>query len=186
MSQAHYQRHALEKRLEFVADVSQQIEELVRRTRATAVILAGEVETIPLLRQALSPHVAGLVHEVHLPLTIDAPADAVLEDIKPPLDQARAEEDRSLLERLLEAIQSDGLGLAGLKPTQDALARGQVGTLILMEDKTVPPEIAEDVRSELIQQAARTDAKVAMVEAGPALKQLGGVGALLRYRLLAL
>jgi stalled ribosome rescue protein Dom34 len=188
MNQAHYQRHALNKRERFAAEVAQQLEKLVAREQAKELILVGEVEAIPLIREALSPSLVKLVREVPRSLgstEMSTPADLILEDIKPLLDQARAEKDRSIVERLIEAVQSDRLGVAGLEPTRRALSYGQVETLILPANE-LSGSLAMPVqtRNELLELAARTDAAIAIVEdENEAFTRLGGVGALLRYRL---
>jgi len=185
MSQAHYQRHAQHKRAEFATEVGDQIEQLVARGHVTQVILAGEVEAIPLVREALSPRVAQLVRELHPPLAsleVATPADAIREEIMPLLREAKAEQDRTTVEKLVEAVRADRLGVAGLELTQRALANGQVETLILPAGLESPPGVPSETRTELIEQATRTDASIAIVDSSVLLQQLGGVGALLRYR----
>jgi len=185
MSQAHYQRHAHHKRAEFATEVGDQIERLVARGHVTQVILAGELEAIPLVREALSPRVAQLVRELHPPLAsleVATPADAIREEIMPLLREAKAEQDRTTVEKLVEAVRADRLGVAGLELTQRALANGQVETLILPAGLESPPGVPSETRTELIEQATRTDASIAIVDSSVLLQQLGGVGALLRYR----
>jgi peptide subunit release factor 1 (eRF1) len=191
MSQAHYQRHARQVRARFASDVARDIEQLVARERVIQVILTGEIEALPLIRAALSPSVAKLVRVIPRSLAAGAaeftvPAADILEEIQPFLQEAKAEQDRSVVERLVEAIQSDQLGVAGLEPTYHALTNGQVETLILLAGDTQsaaqPGKISSETRAELIALAARTDAELAMVNDSPVLQRLGGIGALLRYR----
>jgi stalled ribosome rescue protein Dom34 len=188
MSQAHYQRHALVKRGRFAAEVAEQIEKLVAREQASQIILEGEVEAIPLIREALSPSLAKLVVEVRRSLgsnEMSTPADLVLDDIGPLLQKARAENDRSVVERLIEAVQSDRLGVAGLEATRRALSNGQVETLILpAHELPGSPRMSVQTRNELLELATRMDAVIAIAEErNAAFARLGGVGALLRYRL---
>jgi hypothetical protein len=178
MNQAHYQRHAVQTRMHFADEVADRIAQLVDRERATQVILAGDAPAIPLLRQALAPRIARLVREPALALDVETSRDAVWEEIAPLLREDEAEQDRAVVERLIEAVRADSLGIAGLEPTRRALQRGQVDVLVLGRDAPFPPE----ARSELIELAARTDAAIEVVEADDALRHLGGVGALLRYR----
>jgi hypothetical protein len=179
MNQAHYQRHARHVRTQFAAEVADRMEQLVDRERARHVVLAGEVAAIGLLRQALAPRIAQLVHEPPLALDIEAPHDAVLEEVVPVLREAQAEQDRAVVERLVDAVRAGSLGIAGLEPTRDALRNGQAETLVLAGEGLVPPE----TRSELIELATRTDAAIEVVDSNAALQQLGGVGALLRYQI---
>ena len=178
MDQAHYQRHARHVREQFASEVAARIERLVDLEQAAHVVIAGDAVAIPPLRQALSPRIVQLLHEPALTIDIAAPRDAILEEIAPLLKAAEAEQDRSVVERLLEAVQSDRLGVAGLEPTRRALSTGQADTLVLAGDVTFPPE----TRSELIELATKTDAAIEIVEGSEPMRQLGGVGALLRYR----
>jgi len=100
----------------------------------------------------------------------------------PLLREAKAEQDRTTVEKLVEAVRADRLGVAGLELTQRALANGQVETLILPAGLESPPGVPSETRTELIEQATRTDASIAIVDSSVLLQQLGGVGALLRYR----
>lgn len=178
MNQAHYQRHALEVRTDFARQLADEVERLVDRVGATDLFLAGEPEVVPLLREALSPRVAQRIHHAPLSLGIDAPADAVLDEVTPLLREYEAQRVSSVVEQLVAAVQADALGVAGLAPTRQALALGQVDTLVLAGDAPVSPE----VRSALIASATMTDAAVEIVDHSDLLARLDGVGALLRYR----
>lgn len=181
MNQAHYQRYARHVRAEFADEVAEALERLVGSMAADQVILAGDAVAVPLLRKALSPHIAKLVWEPALALDIAAPRDVIAEKIRPLLQEFQAERERSVLDRLVEAIRADGVGVAGVEPTRTALARGQADTLVLAADAPLEPE----VQTALVELATRTDAEIAVVPGGEVLRQLGGVGALLRYRLRA-
>ncbi|MGO8949686.1 MAG: host attachment protein [Ktedonobacterales bacterium] len=186
MNQAHFQRHAVRTREKFATEVARQIDQLVAREHASRVILAGEVEALPLVREALSPEAAKLVGELPRSLgetEFTAPAEIILEEIKPLLQAAKADQERTVVERLVVAVQSDKLGVAGLEPTRRALSYGQVDTLILLADVTKSPGMSVDTRTELIDLATKTDADINIVDTSPQLQQLGGVGALLRYRI---
>jgi hypothetical protein len=178
MNQAHYQRHAVHTRRHFADEVADRIAHLVDRERITQVILAGEAAAIALLREALRPGIARLVHEPALAIDVETSRDAVWDEIAPLLREDEAEQDRAVVDRLLEAVRAGGLGVAGLEPTRHALQRGQVDVLVLDRDVPFSPE----ARSELVELAARTDATIAIVEPNDAVRHLGGVGALLRYR----
>ncbi len=130
------------------------------------------------LRQALSPRIAGLVHELPHSLEPDAPRDAVWEDVAPLLAEVEAERERSIVQRLVDAVRAHALGVAGLARTRRALGNGQVDILVLAGDAPFAPE----TRDELIEWATKTDAAIEVVDHSDLLQQLGGVGALLRYR----
>ncbi len=178
MNQKHYQSHALHVRADFARQLADQIEHTIDHTSATELFLAGESEAIHPLRQALSPRIAPLIHHAPLVLGIDASVDVVLEELRPLLRAYEAERASSIVEQLIEAVQADALGVAGLEPTRNALDLGQVDTLVLAGDAPISPED----RSALIAAAARTDATVEVVDHSEPLAHLEGVGALLRYR----
>jgi peptide subunit release factor 1 (eRF1) len=179
LSQKRYQRHADLRRMQFAKETAERIERLVEHEQPIQVILAGEEVAVSLVRQALPPHILSLVQEQPVHWDRDASPGMLLEEIEPLLRAVEAEQDRSVVERLVEEVQADGLGVCGLAPTRTALEQGQADILVLAEDVPFPPQ----TRSNLIDLALSTGARVEVVEQNATLRQLGGVGALLRYRL---
>ncbi|MFI5271497.1 MAG: hypothetical protein ACHQ4H_00515 [Ktedonobacterales bacterium] len=179
MNQRRYHGHAQAQRQRFAEEVAQRLSALVDETGATQVILAGDAVATPILKAALTPDVTKLLHEVPLRMDIGATRNELWEEAEPMLREAEAEQDRSIVERLLDEALSDELGVVGLEPTRAALEIGQVDTLVLLHELQAPPE----TRSQLISQATRTSADVAVVDDNQELAQLGGVGALLRYKI---
>jgi hypothetical protein len=179
-SQARYQRHIDKHRRDFAREAATAIERPVDREGATLVLLAGDEVAVPLLRAALSDRVAALIHGKPLRLDIRAPRDSVLAEIAPILDRVAADVARCGADRLIAAVREDGLGVAGLARTSAALEQGRAERLLLAAEVTLPHR----TRAELIRLAARTGADVEVVEQHAGLQALGGVGALLRYRLL--
>lgn len=178
MNQARYQRHAGKVRTQFAQEVADHITWLVDHERATEVILAGHTAGMALVREALAPRIAGMLHEPMLAMDVDAPRTMIAEEIAPVLDMIKAQQERSTVERLVGAVQAGILGVAGLDATLEALRAGQAETLVLAEDEALPPE----TRGTLIELATNTDAAIEVVDNSATLRQLGGVGALLRYR----
>lgn len=178
MNQAHYQRHARQVRAEFAHEVADEIARLVQHTGASEVILAGDAVATPILRQALSPQVARLVKEPPLAMELDAPHDAIWEEIEPLLTQAQHLHKHSITERLVEAVQAGALGVVGYAPTLAALNAGQADMLVIAKEAS----LSEEARNALVGLAARTDARVEVIDADTSLEAIGGVGALLRYR----
>ncbi|HEX8996344.1 MAG TPA: hypothetical protein VF812_09965 [Ktedonobacterales bacterium] len=179
MNQAHYERYALAQRKRFAVEVAQRLSELVDETGAKQVIIAGDAVATPILKASLAPQVTALLHEIALPMAIDATRDEIWEEVEPMVREAEAEEDRSVVELLLDQALSGHLGVLGLERTRAALETGQVDTLVLLADLQAPPE----TRSQLISLATRTGAEVEIVDDSPELAKLGGVGALLRFKL---
>ncbi len=177
-SQARYQRHIEKHRTDFAGGVAIAIEELIQAEGAVRLILAGDEVAITPLRAALTPRPAARITDV-LRIHIRTPRVEVLHEIAPVLAQAEAYDAHSTVERLIDAVRSDGLGVVGLERTRAALAQGQVDELVL--DPEAP--VDEVTRNTLVRQAALTGATVEVVQGHSELLQLGGVGALLRYRL---
>ena len=178
MNQAHYQRYALTMRKRFAEEVAEHISQLVRAYHATQVILAGDADATPRLRAALTPQVAALVHEAPLRMDIDTPRDAIWDEIEPMMRDLERQKERSVVSRLMDAAQANGLAVTGLRRTRAALKAGQVDTLALSSGARLP----EGTRSQLISLAEQSDVEVEIVDDAPALDAVGGVGAVLRYR----
>ncbi len=178
MNQAHYQRYAVTQRRRFAEEVAQRLSEVIEEVGATRVILAGDEVAAAELKAALSPDVAAMLLEVPLRMSVDVTRDEIWDEIQPIVREAEAEQDRSVVERLLDEALSDRLGVVGLEQTRAALEAGQAYMLALVADGQIP----EEQRSQLISLATQTDAQVEIVDS-PELAHLGGVGALLRYRL---
>ena len=178
LNQARYHRRAENKRKAFAREAASAIEDLVQQEGARRVILAGDAVAIPLLHQELPSTLEPMVHEEILNLDIRTPRREIHEAIKPVMEYMERESSHSQADILVEEVRANGLAVSGIQETFDALAQGQADVLILAND--VP--LDERKRSELVQQAANTGASVETVEDHLALQEMGGVGALLRYR----
>ena len=174
--QARYQRH-IDKH-DFAGEAAVAIEDLMEQEGATRLVLAGDEVAITPLRDALTPQTAALTTDV-LRVHIRTSRHELQRAVAPVLAQAEADDAHSAAERLIDAVRADGLGVAGLERTQAALAQGQVDELLI--DPSA--EIDESTRNELVRMATLTGATVEVLEGHDDLLRLGGVGALLRYRL---
>lgn len=179
MNQKHYQRHADLTRAEFAREVAGMVERLAQQEEAVQVIVAGEQEAIALLRHALSPYIREMLTQQSPRLDVRTPRDAITEEVEPLLRQAETDDARTVVEQVLEGVEAGELGVAGVEPTRTALQRGQADILALSSTAEVPDE----TRSQLIELAERTGARIEIVDEITPLDQLGGVGAVLRYRL---
>jgi peptide subunit release factor 1 (eRF1) len=179
VNQAHYQRHARQTRADFARLVADEIERLVERTGAREVILGGDAVAVPVLRLALAPEIAQIAREPRIPMDLEATKDELWEEVEPLLETTQRQYEQSVTEQLLEAVRADGLGVVGATPTHDALAAGQADVLVIEQDAPLP----EAERSELVALASMSDTDVDVIEHDAALDAVGGVGALLRYRI---
>ncbi len=179
MDQAHYQRYALTRRVLFAEEVASALSQLVEETGAREVILAGEEVALATLRPTLAPKVAQIVTAVTPRMDMRATSNDIREVMEPITREVEAEQEHSEVERLLSETLAGRLGVVGLHRTRMALQLGQVNTLLLLANT---PLSTED-RSDLIALATNTGADTQIVEFSPGLEELGGVGALLRYKL---
>jgi hypothetical protein len=70
------------------------------------------------------------------------------------------------------------MAVAGIDDVADALERGQVHELVLDEEA----QTDLDLRTELVRQAAATDAQIVTVSGHTGLRARDGVGATLRWQ----
>jgi hypothetical protein len=103
----------------------------------------------------------------------------VREEVRPILAALQEAEGTSVADRAVAGRRAGDLGVTGMDATMAALEAGQVDELVI--DETA--EIDEDLRGELIRQAALTDARVEMVREHEGLLRHEGVGATLRFRI---
>ena len=177
-SQSRFQRHVEEHRAEFAALAAEAIGDVVALEDADVVVLAGDEVALPLIRDRLAQPVAELVRGT-LRLEMRSTLDEVAGEALPFLEVVHADIANDAADRLVGAAKGDDMGIAGLKPTADALALGQVMELIV--DNTA--ELDEATLEQLVRQAAMTDARIRFVDEHAGLLELGGVGGLLRFRL---
>lgn len=191
-SQARQQRHVDEHRDEFARRASAIIGRAMERTAAERLILAGDEVAIPRLRAVLATPVAERLRDV-LRIELRASLDEIEAKALPTIDRLEADDARDAADRLIGAIGANGLGVGRPEPTRRALEQGAALELLLdadvglgppaePEDEALSGLIPEADADELVRLASRTDAPVTFVPEHPGLRELGGVGALLRYR----
>ncbi len=178
LNHKQYQRRVDNQREEFAREAATAIEEIVAHEGARRVILAGDPVAIPLLHKAISPQLEPLVHEEVLRLDIRTPRHEVMREVAPILAQEEEEQSHARADRLVEAVREQGLGVIGLQETRDAFEHGQGEVLVMAEEAPLD----DQGRNELVRLATLTGAEVDLVRGHEILQQLGGVGALLRYR----
>jgi peptide subunit release factor 1 (eRF1) len=207
-SQMRFQRHNENYHLHHAKEVVDRLERLVRDERIEHVMLAGDEETIiPLLREQMSKELSEKVVDV-LKLGIDTSERELLEESLIAYRRYNSLSDMEKVEHLLDEYRADGLAVAGVPQTLAALSNGQVAELLiaasadtLQFDRSevgkalasygqTGVEIEElnqrTVADELIKRATElSSARITFIEDDSWLKNVGGVGALLRYRISA-
>jgi len=207
-SQARYQRHEQNYHLQHAKEVVDMLEKIVREESIEHIILAGdEAVVIPLLREQMSKEVAEKVIDA-LSLGINTPEHEVLEESLTAFRRHDSLTDMEKVERLLNEYRADDLGVGGVPETLAALSNGQVEEMLiaakpeslqydegevekvlkLYPGDVVLPESLDQrtIADELVRRAnVLSSAKVTFIEDSTRLERLGGVGALLRYRISA-
>lgn len=207
-SQMRYQRHNENYHLRHAKEVIDNLERLVRDERIEHVMLAGDQETIiPLLREQMSKELSERVIDV-LSLGIDTPEHELLEETLNAYRRHNSLNDMEKVEHLLDEYRRDGLAVAGVPQTLAALSNGQVEELLIasaadaiqfdsgevakvlrLYDRAGEASAELDQRTvadELVRRATQlSSARVTFIEDASVLKNVGGVGALLRYRISA-
>lgn len=205
-SQARYQRHEENYHLRHVKEVVQMLERVVSEEEVENIILAGdEAVVIPLIREQLTPSLSDKVIDA-LSFGIDTPEHELFDESLKAFHRHDSLTDREKLERLLNEFRADDLGVAGVPDTLAALSNGQVEEMLIV---STPDKLAYDeeevkkvlklyepdgeplasfdqqsIADELVRRAnLLSAARVTFIEDDTRLQHIGGVGALLRYRI---
>lgn len=207
-SQARYQRHEENYHLRHVKEVVEMLDRIVREEDVEQVILAGDEETvIPLIREQLPQALSDKVIDA-LSFAIDTPEHELFDESLNAFRRHDSLTDMEKLERLMNEFRADDLGVAGVPDTLAALSNGQVEEMLIVSsadklaydedevrkvlelyepDGGIPETLdPRTVADELVRRANLfSSARVTFIEDDTRLQQIGGVGALLRYRISA-
>lgn len=206
-SQARYQRRAENFHLLHIKEVVDTLHKIVRDEEIQHVVVAGADVAMPILREQLPKELADKIVEIgpHE----DSESGSFVERTMAALREKDAETDVERVQELKDAWKSGGLGVAGPEATLSALQLGQVEELIITASpqtlksvQTLPEDAAPgDVHAntsnpggagdegqlklsdELVTRAQQTGARVRFIEDASLLADVGGVGALLRFRI---
>ena len=205
-SQARYQRHTENIHLQHAKEVVEALERVVRQDKVAKLVLAGDEVIIPKFREQLPQQLAERVVDV-LSLDIRTPEHEVLDATLESIRQQDEKDDQEKVQRLLDAYRAGGLGVVGVRDTLEALTRGQADELLVSTaielrrpepgevdasvlpvapapggEAPIQPEAIE-LGDELVTRARATGAAVTFIQDASLLDEVGGVGALLRFKL---
>ena len=206
-SQARYQRRADNVHLLHIKEVVDTLDKIVREEEIQHVVVASADVAMPILREQLPKELADKIVEIgpHE----DGEGGSFVERTMAALREKDAETDVEKVQELMDAWKSGGLGVAGPEATLSAFQLGQVDELIitgspdtLKSVQALPQDAAPgDVQvvtsnpggagdegqlklsDELITRAQQTAARIRFIEDASLLADVGGVGALLRFRI---
>ena len=206
-SQARYQRRADNVHTNHMKEVVDALDTVVRDENITQIVIAGDDMAVVKLREQLSQELADKIVDV-VKLQRNAQDASFLETTFDAIRKKDAETDAEKVQELLDEWQSGGLGVAGPEAVLSAFELGQVDELIItgsveslkpvqtlpeaapddMQAVTSAPESGIDenrlkLSAELIRLAQQTSARIRFIEDASLLSDVGGVGALLRFRI---
>ena len=207
-SQARYQRHIENFHLQHVKEVIDTLDALVRDEEIEHIVAAGPDDALALLHEHLPAHLADKL-EATTKLDLTASDAEVLQATLESFREHQGDTEAEQVEELLNAWRSGGLGVAGPEATLRALEMGQVDELVItgspetlkpvqrLPDDAAPgpvqaetsapqgtgDETRHKLSSELVLRAEQTGARIRFIEDPALLADIGGVGALLRFRL---
>lgn len=179
-SQKRYQTIVDDKRQEFSKEVVADLEALIKKVDAKNLVIAGDEIAMTLLQKNLAPSAKAILFPEILRIDEKTPRLDIKERVSGILAEIEKDNALSHVEKLIAAMRGDGLGVAGLNATTQALENGQVDILLLDPSSDA---FSPDVRNDLIRLAATTGARVEMVEGNEKFATMEGVGGLLRYKL---
>jgi len=206
-SQARYQRRAENFHMHHIKEVIETLDKIVRKEGIEHIVVAGAEVAMPILREQLPKHLADKIVEIGA--HEDGESGSFVQRTMAALREKDAETDIEKVQELMDAWRSGGLGVAGPEATLSAFQLGQVDELIItaspetlkpvqkMPDDSAPGDLqvvtsntsgqADESRvklsDELISRAQQTAARVRFIEDASLLAEIGGVGALLRFRI---
>jgi peptide chain release factor subunit 1 len=206
-SQARYQRHADNIHLLHLKEVASALDRIVREENIDRVIVAGDDVVTAALRAELPDHLAGKIVDT-LRLERDAGDAEIVRASLEVLHRSDAETDADRVQELIDAWRGNGLGVVGAEATLAAFELGQVDELLITTapqelelpaphvvgatagtsviETSAPLHASDATRVELaemlVRRAHQTSAAVRFIEDPALLRSVGGVGALLRFR----
>ena len=204
-SQARYQRHIENFHSQHMKEVVDVLDRVVREEAITRIVVSCDEIARPLLMEELPRHLADKVVDV-VRMDMNAPEHEVLKTSLHALRAKDATTDEERVEQMLGAWRAGGLAVVGAKDTLQALQMGQVEELLIaaspdvlrpaagapsgtagpVEVETSAPSADPDrlkIADDLVTKAHATAARIRFIENADLLQQVGGVGALLRFKI---
>jgi peptide chain release factor subunit 1 len=207
-SQARYQRHIENFHLHHIKEVVDVLDRTVRDESLNHIVIACDAVTRPLLMEQMPKHLADKVIDV-TSLDIRTPEHEILQETLDILRESDADTDATQVQRMLDAANAHGLGVVGPEATLRALEMGQVEELLItatpsalrrpnaitsdmapapVDIETNAPATGHDsdrhrLADHFVVHAHNSGARVRFIEDPQLLASVGGVGALLRFRI---
>jgi peptide chain release factor subunit 1 len=207
-SQARYQRHIENFHVQHMKEVVEVLDRVVRDEKINQIVVACDAVARPMLMEQLPKHLAEKVLDM-AKLDAKAPEHKVLAETMEALREKDAETDAERVQAMFDAWRGGGLGVVGPESTMAALVMGQVEELLITAtperlrrarispDLVTPGPVEIDtshpnnqvdtdrhkLADELVTKAQQTSARIRFIEHPKLLEEVGGVGAILRFKI---
>jgi hypothetical protein len=184
----HYQSHKRDRGYRFIKEKVEILDRLMAAGGHTHLILAGNRQMTARVRNALPEHLLTKLIDTVSASGSDRFSDVVAATLSAFVEQEERE-SLAVVEHLQREIKTGGLATAGTIATWQALERRQVDVLVMAKDYEPEPNVLNGyaflkgkAKEALVRLAEQVDGQIEIVSHSDILMQLGGVGALLRYR----
>jgi peptide subunit release factor 1 (eRF1) len=178
-SQARYQRRANNFHKQHMKEVVELLDKVVSEERLNHIVVACDEVAKPFLMAQLPKHLADKVIDVVSVDVKSLPEHELLTETMEALRQADARTDAEQVQRMLDAWRAGGLAVAGIEATLRALDMRQVEALVI----AARPDLVAGPADELVAKAQQNSARIRFIEDDALLADVGGVGALLRFKI---
>jgi peptide subunit release factor 1 (eRF1) len=178
-SQARYQRRAENFHKQHMKEVADLLDKVVSEEHLNHVVIACDEVAKPSLIDQLPKHLADKVIDMVNVEVKSLPEHQLLAETMTALRQADAKTDVEHVQRMLDAWRAGGLAVAGIEATMRALEMRQVEELLI----AAKPDRVSGPVDELVARAQQSSARIRFIEDDNLLADVGGVGALLRFRI---
>jgi peptide chain release factor subunit 1 len=207
-SQARFQRHIDNYHSQHMKEVVDVLDRVVREESITKIVVSCDETARPLLMEELPQHLADKVVDI-VRMDIKAPEHEILSGTLDALRAKDGDTDKERVEAMLGAWRAGNLAVVGPEDTLEALQMGQVEELIIaarptavrlpdsVPQGTTPGPVDVDtsapnaqldtgrlrIADELVTKAQATSARIRFIEDEDLLHEVGGVGAILRFKI---
>jgi peptide subunit release factor 1 (eRF1) len=179
LSQARYQRRANNFHKQHMKEVVELLDKVVSEEHLNHIVIACDEVAKPFLMAQLPKHLADKVIDVVSVDVKSMPEHELLRETMDALRQADARTDAEQVQRMLDAWRAGGLAVTGLQATLRALDMRQVEELVI----AARPDQVKGSADELVTKAQQNSARIRFIEDDTLLADVGGVGALLRFKI---
>lgn len=204
-SQARYQRRADNVHMHHMKEVVDALDKIVREDGVNQIVIAADDTVLAKLREQMPAH---LLEKIVNTVPRQDGSQGAIEATFDAIRIKDAETDVEKVQELFDEWNSGGLGVVGPEATLSAFQLGQVDELIITGSvdtlkpvQKLPDDAASEMTAEtsapqgnidearlklsaeLIKRAQQTAARIRFIEDASLLEEVGGVGALLRFRI---